>query len=124
MLKLVKLIVDDKQDKDVLAFTKPTNKRDIFLNLDSDKRYKSPNQIGISIHHEAIHNALSKHIDEKTSNAFDNLFIDKMQDILDIKLNVHENIIQNECLDCSHEFTVHQNAQTNILKLSTRRDHQ
>jgi len=124
MLKLVKLIVDDKQDKDVLAFTKPTNKRDIFLNLDSDKRYKSPNQIGISIHHEAIHNALSKHIDEKTSNAFDNLFIDKMQDILDIKLNIHENIIQNECLDCSHEFTVHQNAQTNILKLSTRRDHQ
>src|SRR3972149_124019 len=111
MLKLVKLIVDDKQDKDVLAFTKPTNKRDIFLNLDSDKRYKSPNQIGISIHHEAIHNALSKHIDEKTSNAFDNLFIDKMQDILDIKLNIHE-------------ITVHQNAQTNILKLSTRRDHQ
>ena len=124
MLKIVDLIVNDKQDKTVLAFTKPTNRRDIFLNISSDKRYKSPNQIGLSIHHEAIHNTLSKHIDEKTSNAFDNLFIDKIQDILDKKLNVHENIIQNECLDCSHELTVHQNAQTNILKLSTRRDHQ
>jgi len=124
MLKIVDLLVNDKQDKDVLAFTKPTNRRDIFLNISSDKRYHSPNQVGISIHHEAIHNTLSKHIDEKTSKAFDNLFIEKIQDILDIKLNIHENIIQNECLDCSHELTVHQNAQTNILKLSTRRDHQ
>lgn len=81
MLKLVYLV--DPRSKDTIAFTKKNNTRDIFLNVAfKDKRYETPDEVCNSISHEVIHNVLAKLEDDKTSQAFDNLYSDKMQDKL------------------------------------------